>query len=337
MINYELTSEIKRLNSEEWNNILTQFKDATIYQTEEFSRNSVGGDYLEQFTVKHDNTVISAALIRVKILPMLNRGIAYIRWAPLWQKTNSETNYDIFDKTLNLLLEEYVLKRKLMLRIMSNLDSADERINESLKKNNFNSYTPNSKSIIVDISEELDTIRARFRKKWRYSLKQAEKKDLEIKIGSDDFLFDEFLDIYKSMHSRKGFEENIDVESFKKINSSLDEKNKLKIFICFKDNNPLSAMVVSAIGNTGIYLLGGTTAKGLELSSSYLLQWEVIKYLKSNEVSYYDLGGIDEKENPGVYTFKSGMGGKEINYVSGIQASKNILSKLIIKIGELIK
>jgi lipid II:glycine glycyltransferase (peptidoglycan interpeptide bridge formation enzyme) len=134
------------------------------------------------------------------------------------------------------------------------------------------------------------------------------------------------------MHSRKNFDENVNIESFRQINNELEHDLKLQIFICSLDGKPLSAMVTSVIGKTGIYLLGGTSKKGLELSSSYLLQWEVIKWMKAHGINNYDLGGIDKEENPGVYTFKSGMGGDEISYLSGFESSVDGISKLILKV-----
>ena len=139
------------------------------------------------------------------------------------------------------------------------------------------------------------------------------------------------------MHTRKNFDENVNVESFRQINNELTSNLKLQIFICSINDEPLSAMVTSVIGKTGIYLLGGTSKKGLELSSSYLLQWEVIKWMKAHGLTQYDLGGIDKEENPGVYTFKSGMGGEEISYLSGLEASENWLSKLILKVAEKVR
>jgi lipid II:glycine glycyltransferase (peptidoglycan interpeptide bridge formation enzyme) len=41
------------------------------------------------------------------------------------------------------------------------------------------------------------------------------------------------------------------------------------------------------------------------------LQWNTIVRAKSRGIRYYDLGGIDAVANPGVYHFKSGLGGDE--------------------------
>lgn len=334
MNNSNLKYSVKKLVATEWNSLLLSFDDASVYQTENFAKNSIGGANLEQFTLILENEIIAAALVRIKTIPLLSGGIAYIRWAPLWQKKDTKIDIDIFKIVLEKLRTEYVVKRKLVLRIMSNLNSKNQIYSDIVLRTGYNFYTSKLKSVIIDISKDEETLKANMRKKWRYSLRQAERQEYKIEVGTGESYFDTFLDIYKKMHSRKNFEENVDVKSFRQINNEMPQELKLQIFICSNNNEPLSAMVTSVIGKTGIYLLGGTTRKGLELSSSYLLQWEVIKWMRIHGISSYDLGGIDKVQNPGVHTFKSGMGGEEISYLSGFESCENWKSKIILKVAE---
>jgi hypothetical protein len=41
----------------------------------------------------------------------------------------------------------------------------------------------------------------------------------------------------------------------------------------------------------------------------------MIQWLKSREVTWYDLGGINPETNPGVYHFKQGMSGSDVLYM----------------------
>ncbi len=329
---------VKKIDHDAWKNILSQFEDASIYQTEEFTKASVGGNNIEQFILKENDTVIAAALVRLKIIKKLNRGIAYIRWAPLWQRKNSERNPMIFELAIKNLIEEYVNKRKLMLRIMSGLSEEDNQdIIIILKKLGLTPFKNKSKSILMDLSKTEDELKAGLNKRWRYSLRNAEKRDLTIRMSNSNEAFKQFLNIYKEMHARKNFKEYVDVESFGKINDELPDNLKLNIFLCENENKVISGIVVPTIGNTAIYLLGATKEIALRMKSSFKVQWEIIKWLKVNGYKYYDLGGIDKVENPGVYNFKSRMGGKEITYIGGYQISNSFLSSKIVQLGELIK
>jgi len=335
-MNDSIIYNAKKLNSSEWGLVLNKFSDANIYQTEEFSKFSFGGENIEQFVVESKNRIIGAALVRIKLIPRLNKGVAYIRWAPMINLNNSQTNENSFEIILGLLYREYVVKRKLVLRIMSNLVEEDHSdLVNNFTKVGYKNYSKKNQTIIIDLNLDEDKLRANLRKKWRYSLKQAENKNFTLQVGTSDEYFDIFLNVYHQTHSRKNFKESVDVDSFKEINDSLPDNLKMHIFICSRNNEPLSAMVTSGIGNSAIYLLGGTTEKGLKLSSSYFLQWEVIKWMKSNGKHTYDLGGIDKENNPGVYTFKSGMGGQEVTYIGGFEAYLNKTSKSIVLLKEL--
>jgi lipid II:glycine glycyltransferase (peptidoglycan interpeptide bridge formation enzyme) len=53
---------------------------------------------------------------------------------------------------------------------------------------------------------------------------------------------------------------------------------------------------------------------------NHLLQWEAMRWAKSQGATLYDLWGVAESEDPndpmaGVYRFKRGWGGKMIRYI----------------------
>ena len=96
------------------------------------------------------------------------------------------------------------------------------------------------------------------------------------------------------MMARKNFKENVDPYKIGKMNEELDDEYKLKVFIAYKDKLPVASIVGTAIGDTGIYLLGASNEIGMKNKASYLLQWEMIKWLKQRGCQRYDLGGINK-------------------------------------------
>lgn len=337
-MNYNLEAHIFKLTETEWNKYLELFDDSSIYQTNAFAKYSKGGKNIEHFILKSDNEVISVAMIRIIQIPIIKRGLAYIRWGPLWQRKNKNINVDVLDLALKNLINEYVIKRKFILRIISgHFLEEDYDFKGIFKKYGFNLYKKNDKTVIIDLLKDEEKLRGNFRKQWRYRLKNTEKLGLTVIQTDTDDAFDIFLSTYKSMHTRKQFKEFIDVESFRYINAELPVEQKMQIFICKHNDMPLSTVVISSMGNSGIYLLGGSNDEGLKLSASYLLQWEVIKWLKRKGIKWYNLGGIDPVNGPGVYTFKTGMGGNEVNYIGGFELSKDWISNIILKIIKLLK
>ena len=87
--------------------------------------------------------------------------------------------------------------------------------------------------------------------------------------------------------------------------------------------------IVSALGDTALFLFGATNDSGMRTSGSYLVQWEILKLLKGNAVRVYDLHGINPETNPGTYHFKRGLAGKhgtEVTFGGQIQAFEPSIS-----------
>ena len=136
------------------------------------------------------------------------------------------------------------------------------------------------------------------------------------------------------MMARKRFETTVGVDEFRKLQQDLPEPLRMQVFLCEKDSQTLNAIVISAIGDTAIYLLGATAEAGLSLKGAYLLQWSAILWLKSRGCRYYDLGGINPERNPGVYHFKSGFGADEVQQVGAYDLAGSWRSAAFVKAGE---
>ena len=151
-------------------------------------------------------------------------------------------------------------------------------------------------------------------------------------------LFSTFQEVYSDMHARKGYRESVSVREFRDIQERLPTSQKMRVLIASHDGEPCSGVVLSTVGDVGVYLLGATNEKGMKKVSSYLLQWRALEWLKENGFRRYDLGGISPENNPGVYHFKSGLAGKKPQEVrsSGVwETSAGPLSPMVVKCGEL--
>jgi lipid II:glycine glycyltransferase (peptidoglycan interpeptide bridge formation enzyme) len=181
----------------------------------------------------------------------------------------------------------------------------------------------------------LGDLRKGLNQRWRNHLNRSEKNKLKLIKGSDSALYDKFSVIYNQMLSRKQFDTFVDINQFRKIQETLPDHLKMVIVLCEDKDEPVSTLICSAIGDTGIYLLGATNDQGMKTKGSYLLQWEIIKWLKErNGYRYYDLGGIDPERNPGVYHFKSGLGGKEVEYIGQFDTCESTLNSVLVGCGD---
>ncbi len=331
---------LKEITEKEiWNGYLTQFEDANIYQCWNFSRYAQNEKLVRHMAFFNNEELIGLAAVRIRTAPIVKRGIAYILRGPIWQKIDQQSADDVLYKLLELLKQEFVIKRKLLVRIKPQIFSDVNPKIESFKEHGYElvKSVPVYKSLVLYLDEDLEEIKRHFKPRWRNYLNQAEKNDIKVVSGSDSKFFETFISLYEKMHERKKFKEYVDVNGMYKMNRNLDKEFKLQIFIAYNDDKPVSGLVGTTIGDTSIYLLGASNKTGMEIRSSYLLQWEMIKWSKIMNCSRYDLGGIDPKLNPGVYRFKLGISKKEITGIGTFESFNSRLTKLIVSFGEFLK
>lgn len=306
-------TEIDTITESSWSDLLCQFTDASLYHTWHYASAIYGKGKLSHLILKNNGKVVAIAQVGIKYFPYLYAATANIHWGPLWRKKNESIDYRHFTQILNALKEEYAIKRRLLLRIWPNETDNDGNVIEKIIMDNNFIHNPTERpyrTLILDITPPVDILRKNLDQKWRNQLNKAEKNNLTITKGGSDELYNVFLKLQKEMISRKSFIPGVDYETYRSIQHNLPDTLKMNIFVCKYDGTPLAVSMCSAIGETGIYMLGATGDNGMKLNGSNLLQWKIIEWLKENGCRYYDLGGIDPNENPGVYRFKCGVAGK---------------------------
>ena len=332
--------EAGTLDKTAWSDLLEQFDDATIYQTWSYGAVRWGVKNINHLVLKKGDELCGIAQVITKKIPVIGGGIAYIPWGPLWQRKGTERNLQTLHYLLRALKEEYVTRRRLMLRINPHIiDNDGQEIKTILDEQGFRLVSSSGayRTLLLDLSPPLEEIRKNLNQKWRNQLNRAEKNEIKIIEGSSRELYAQFMKLQKEMLARKGYEPGVDYEEFGEIQHDLTSSEKMKIMICDDHGVPVTATIVTALGNKGIYLLGANGDKGLQLKGSYLLQWQMIKWMKEQGYRWYDLGGINPESNPGVYHFKSGLSGKDVSHIGQYEICQNKISLFIVRLGEILK
>jgi len=335
--------EVNSIDKNSWENIMQRFDDANLYQTWSYGAARWGERNLSHLVLKNNEEIVAAAQVIIKKISVFSSGIAYIRWGPLWRLHGKKENLVIFHQILRALRNEYVSRSHLLLRILPNIiNEASERILSILKQENFkfSSINKQYRTLLIDLSPPLEDLRKGLKQKWRNGLNRAEKNKLKVIEGNEDRLFLMFEEIYKEMMNRKQFFSSIDIYNYRFIQKDLPSPLKMKIMLCGYAGKPSSAIICDAIGNTGIYLLGATNKNGLQNKASYLLQWNMINWLKKQKFRWYDLGGFDPINYPGSSHFKAGLAGKngkDVYFIGQFYAYSNVISYFLVKNGDFIR
>lgn len=332
--------ESDAIDEESWNQLLDQFVDANIYQSWSYALVRSGQKDISHLVVKKDARVVAIAQCRIKVLPLIGAGIAYVMWGPLWRLRNGHPDEKVFRQAIRALRLEYVGKRGLLLRINPVLFEEDHPWALAVLKEEGFSKAKNgkgSRTIIMDLSSSIDELHKRLQPHWQRELKVAKKLDLEIVEGVEDELFARFIAMYKEMVARKQFVEPNNIHEFREIQRGLPAGQKMNIMLCRSGAGDCAGVISSAMGSTALYLFGATSTIGLKCRGSYLVQWRLIQRLKETHVPQYDLNGINPQANPGTYKFKSdlvGEKGREVRLLGCFESCESVVSSVCVNMGE---
>jgi hypothetical protein len=334
------SSEVEGVDEKGWYQILNEFEDANIYQTWAYGAVRFGLQNMSHLILRKDGHVAAVAQARIVKLPLINFGIAYVRWGPLWKRSERERDLETFRQTLRALRNEYTCRRGLVLRIFPVLFDDDSPCFKTILAEE--GFSPSNgkareRTIVMDIAPPLEALRKGMRKNWKENLKRAERNGLQVVEGSDDNLFHAFMNIYKEMLARKRFAPGLEVDQFRSIQAQLPEQFKMKIALCRSGEWVCAGLVWSALGNTGVSLLAATSNSGAKSRGSYLLRWKFIERLKQSGIAVYNMGGINPKRNPGTYKFKSdlaGENGKDVYCLGYFDSHRNSACYSFIKLGD---
>jgi hypothetical protein len=332
--------EVDTITSRRWSELLQRFSDSNIYQTWPYGTARSGHARVSHVVVRHGSDVVAIAQARLAYVPGLNLGIAYILWGPLWRRRDRGTDVEVFRQALRALMAEYVLRRKMVVRINSNLPHVPNDLFRQILKEE--GYVPQSQAkrrmtILMDIRPTMDELYRGLHQKWRNCLNKARKQGLELIEGEGEALFKCFEHIHAQMRERKSLVALTDPALYRDIQSELMPDQKMRVVLCKADGQICAGAICSALGDTGIYLFGATNDLGMKTCASYLVHWKILEWVKAQGCQSYDLNGINPVSNPGVYQFKlrlAGAHGREVHLLGGFDAYPGTTTRTLIVIAE---
>jgi lipid II:glycine glycyltransferase (peptidoglycan interpeptide bridge formation enzyme) len=257
--------------------------------------------------------------VRIKRIPFLKMGIAYINGGPLVrQKDNDEC--DLLRVCLDALIKQYVQEQGLMLRIKPTLgpelwNSMQNSVFRGCGFSISKTIKP-YRTFLLNLGRSMDDLRKNLSQKWRNNLKRAEAVNQPIQSDYSVESLVRFSELYDEFRENKHFDVELDPKFYIDVQQMLPESERLRVALCEIEGTLVSGHVSSLLGDTTVNLFRANRRAALASRASYLIQWNGVCNACEKGCRWYDLGGIDPKDNPGVYSFKKGMGGEEIT-VSG--------------------
>ncbi len=184
--------------------------------------------------------------------------------------------------------------------------------------------TQNSATVIVPLEASEEEILASFKQKTRYNVRLAAKKGVTVEaVPATDENFELMFGLMRATQERSGMFA-FPREYFFDYWRRLTDAGQGQIFFARHEGDLLAGVFAIFNGCGGWYKDGGSVRQKTNLMAPYLLQWEVMRWLKSHGVTRYDMIGVPPKaqldeSHPtySLYGFKIGFHQESVDFVGG--------------------
>ena len=163
----------------------------------------------------------------------------------------------------------------------------------------------------LDLTQELDAIRAAMEHRWRKALRKAEgNPDLTTHFLTDRSerlaAFDDFSAMYAALQERKGFSASLRPDAYRDI--AADDGRLLFLDVREKGERVLVRIAhLSAERCTDFFTASNARARAT--SAAGLAVWRIVERAKAEGCRVFDFGGVDPASNRNVFEFKRGLSG----------------------------
>lgn len=268
-----------------------------------------------------DGKIKGTMAVMIRKMPIVKKTMMYACRGPVCDLDDRETFGELLEGAKELAKEHgsYVIK------IDPDVPSSNTAFAEMLGSFGFRSKEggKNFEAIQPKYVFRLDVdgkteeeLQAGFHQKWRYNIRVALKKEVEVKICGKEMV-PAFADLMLTTGVRDGFVTR-QPEYFAAMLDNLGEHCRL--YMAFHEGQPIAGTLAIHYGDKVWYLYGASSNEHRNLMPNYLLQWEMIRWAVETKCRVYDFRGVSgdvSEDNPlyGLYRFKKGFGGDFTEFV----------------------
>jgi lipid II:glycine glycyltransferase (peptidoglycan interpeptide bridge formation enzyme) len=173
-------------------------------------------------------------------------------------------------------------------------------------------------TMTIDLTRGEEALLHGMKQKTRYNIRLAERRGVRVRPGTLNDL-GLLYRIYAETSLRDGFIIRHE-EYYRQAWGSFIQSGMAQIFVAEVQGEPVAAIVVYRFGRTCWYLYGMSREAHREDMPNHLLQWEAMRWARTQGCHTYDFWGAPDRlapEDPmwGVYRFKEGFGAQLVRTI----------------------
>jgi hypothetical protein len=197
------------------------------------------------------------------------------------------------------------------------LITPEEIRNDSLGLSTWRRMMTGYATVMLDLHQSPEVLRAALDSKWRNRLVAAEASALSVhRVGSNPGQYRWLLDHEDTQREQRGFaglpRPFFDIY----VQSRKQPAQTLLTLRADLGRDRVAGMMFLLHGESATYQVGWSNEQGRQLNAHNLLLWRAIDELQQRGVRCLDLGGVNTVRSAGIARFKIGTGG-EVRILAG--------------------
>jgi len=264
-------------------------------------------------------TFCAGALLLFRSLPG-GFSVAYAPKGPLWDWSDRAQQRALLAAMDRLARQ----RRSIMLKVEPEQEESDAAARgwRDLGFRRAPSAVQPRATIHVDLTPSEAEILARMKQKWRYNIRLAARKGVQVRSATAADL-PAFYALLAETARRDGFAVHT-LAYYREAYARFVESGAARLLLATYEGTLLAGLFAFAAGDKGYYMYGASGSRERQRMPNHLLQWEAMRWAKARGAAVYDLWGIPAAAGQGatkgegglwgVYRFKSGFGGHVVRY-----------------------
>lgn len=314
----------------EWDNLLRSLESASPFALSHWSRfKSFGRWSTLRATLGTDDRPVSA----VQIMWFTFFGVVTIAWIP----GGTAGSADLDARDLLHFIKKNVKSRLIYCRISHHIPT-DSQMRDSLLRRGWSQprvFVGAKETFILKRANGKLADQSRLSSNWGRNLQRGLKRDNHTTIWTNPDI-DELHKLHNEMTTYKGAKGPSTVPSAESLSQLVDSMSDAIIFTATRDHSGHLVAVRAAFiyGDKAWDAIAASNESARKNYSSYACAWRLIEELDLRGIQQFDLAGIDDTKNEGVFNFKKGLGGERTAYlgewdVASTQIFRHVAGALI--------
>ena len=255
---------------------------------------------------------VAAASILMRRPPVVPWGVMYVPKGPALDYDDSGLVGEVLTRLEQIARE----RRAIFVKIDPDISAGRSDVARLIEQRGWRASSEQVQyrsTLLVDLRRPEEELLAEMKEKWRYNVRLAGRRGVEVHLGAMDEL-PLLYEMYRTTSARDDFIIR-PYSYYADAWRTLVGQGLAQLFLARHGEEVLAGLLLFHFGDRAWYMYGASTDQHRNLMPNHLLQWEAMKWAKAEGYSFYDMWGapdvLDESAPMwGVYRFKAGFGGE---------------------------